>query len=133
MYVHHMLPIYSPTSGHLAQLCNLDTVNSAELNMAVWAPLCQVGSCGYMPRRSWVIGYSNSFGNNFHTDFHTVWISLDSHKQGIYPHPHIFPNIGYFIVFLMITNLAGVAPNLSKVLICISLMAKMLVFFFFFS
>jgi hypothetical protein len=69
-----------------------------------------------------------NFLRNFHTDFHSRWTNLHSppalNKDSFsftHPHQHLL-----LFIFLMMAILTGVRWNLNGVLICISLMARML-------
>ena len=106
-------------------------ISKAAMNILEHVSSLPVGtSSGYMPRRG-IAGSSgstmSSFLRNRQTDFQSGCTSLQSHQQWrsvpLSPHPRqhlLSPE------FLILAILTGVRWNLRVVLICISLMIKVL-------
>jgi hypothetical protein len=105
------------------------------MNIVEHVFLLPVGtSSGYMPRRG-IAGSSSSTTSNFlrnhQTDFQSGCSSLQSHQQWrsvlFFPHPHQHLLSPEFLILVILT---GMRWNLRVVLICISLMIKVVEHFF---
>lgn len=126
----HTFLIHSSFVGHLAWYLNLVVVTRAAINPDVQASLwcVDLGVFG-INIQEWYWSYEKVYYygfRNLHTDFHGVQTSLYPHQQCIgVPFAHILSTIGYF--------LTGVRWNLIVGLICLSLWAREVEYFFMYS
>jgi hypothetical protein len=126
---------HESVDGHLGQFYNLDIVNGTVINMGEQVSLlyADFDSLGYVPgsysRSLWYSSFI--FLRTLHTDLLSILTSLHSHQQCIRvafaPHPcqHLL-----VFVLLVVANLSGMSWNFSIVLICNSLVAKDVEYFF---
>jgi hypothetical protein len=133
--MHHIFCIYSSDGGHLGSFQLFTIINRAAMNIVEHVSLLYVGpSSGYMPR-SGIAGSSDSTMSNFlknhQTDFQSGCTNLQSHQQRssapLSPHPHQHLLSPEFFILVILT---GLRWNLRVILICISLMTKVLKHFF---
>jgi hypothetical protein len=132
--MYHIFCIHSSVEGHLGSFQLLVIISKGAMNIVEHVSFLLVGtSSGYMPRRV-IVGSSSSTMSNFlrnhQTDFQSGCTSLQSHQQcksvPLSPHPrqHLLST-----EFLILAILTGMRCNLRVVLICISLMIRMLSIF----
>jgi hypothetical protein len=129
--MYHNFCIRSSVEGNLGSFQLLAIINKAAMNIVEHVSFLPVGtSSGYMTRGG-IAGSSGSTMSNIlrnrQTLFQSGCTSLKSHQQwrsvSLYPHPcqhQLSPE------FLILAILTGVRLNLRVVLICISLMIKVL-------
>jgi hypothetical protein len=134
--MYHIFCINSSNEGHLGSFQLLAIINKSVINIEEHIFLLQVGTTsGYMPRRS-IAGSSCSsiinFLRNHQTDFQSGCTSFQSHQQWrsvpLSPHNCLLLLSHEFLILAILT---GVRWNLRVVLICISLMIKDFLSFFF--
>jgi len=128
--MYHIFCIHSSFGRHLDSFQLLDILNKAAMNIVEHVSLLYVGaSFGYMSRSN-ITGFSGSIMSNFlrnhQTDFQSGCTSLQSHQQWsvpLSPHPHQYLLSSEILILVILT---GMRWNLRAVLICISLMIRML-------
>jgi hypothetical protein len=129
--MHHIFCIHSSVEGQLDSFQLLAIINQAAMNIVEHVFFLPVGtSSGYMPRRG-IAGSSRSTMSTFlrkhQTNFQSGCTSLQSHQQwrsvALSPHPRQHLLSPEFFILAILT---GVKWNLRVVLICISLMIRML-------
>ena len=129
--MHQISCIHSSVVGHLGSFQLLSIINKAVMNIVEHVSFLPVGaSSGYMPRRG-IAGSSSSTMSNFlrnrQTDFQSGCTSLQSHQQrrSVPLSQHLRQHL-LSPEFLILAILTCVRWKLRDVLICISLMIKML-------
>jgi len=133
--MYHIFFIRSSVEGHIGSFQLLAITNKAAMNRVEHVSLLYVGaSFGYVPMRG-IAGSSGSgmsnFLKNLQPDFQNGCTSLQSLQQwrsvllSPYPCQHLLS-----LEFLILALITGVRWNFSVVLICISLLSKVVEHFF---
>jgi hypothetical protein len=133
--MYHIFCTHSFVEGHVGSFQLLAIINKAAMNIVEHVYLLPVGtSSGYMPR-SGIAGSSGNTMSNFlrnhQTDFQSGCTSLQSNQQ--WRSVHLSPHLRQHLLspeFLILAILTGMKWNLRVVLICISLMTKVVEHFF---
>jgi hypothetical protein len=125
--MYHIFCIHSSVEGHLGSFQLLAIINKAAMNIVEHVSLLQVGtSSGYMLRRG-IAGSSGSSMSNFlrncQTDFECISLQSYQQSRSVPLSPHSSQHL-LSPEFLILAILIGVRRNFRVVLICISLMIK---------
>ena len=115
--MYHNFFIHSSVDGHLGCFHALAVVNSAAMNNGIHVSFSILVALGYIPRSGIAGSYGgfiSRFLSNLHTDFHSGYINLHSHKQcksvpfSQHPLQHLL-----FADILMMAILTGMRYHLS--------------------